>query len=250
MPNVPQTFHEMLITTREEAGHTVDSMAVLMSLSPEDYDRLEQGKYPDDETLTRMCKMMGWNYYDAQRLIINEMISPHSRPTDPERKPAAKRTAQAGQAQPRQPVPVAGQEYENLSHKLREARANVGQSSEILAMLLKISTEEYEALESGGAPSDDVLRRISMVYNWNYLDLGEMVRAGQASIFQPPVQGRPFAASSAQVGRLKRISDDLQKMFPRLPTDDQLMMLAQLELVRDTMRRHQSTEPEAVAARA
>ena len=73
----PQTFHEKLLQGRIAANQTVDAMAILLNITAEHYEQLESGRYPDDETLRRLCKMMGWNYYEAQRLIINEMISPH-----------------------------------------------------------------------------------------------------------------------------------------------------------------------------
>ena len=62
-------------------------------------------------------------------------------------------------------------------------------------MLLKIPLEEYERLEAGESPSDEVLRRISMVYNWNYLDLVDLARAEQAHVFQPRLPSPPFATT-------------------------------------------------------
>lgn len=254
MSNAHNTFHEMLITARVQANHTVDTMAVLLNMAPEDYERLERGKYPDDETLTRLCKLMGWNYYDAQRLIINEMIAPHPRPHDAEPRPTAAgkaaRQAVEHPAPPPRPSLTPAQQYETLAMRLREARAAVGQSAEIVAMLLKVTPEEYEQIENGKAPNDEVLRRISLVFNWNYLDLVEMVRAEQASVFQPSLPGRPFATSTAQLERLRRLTQDLLALFARLPRDDQQMMLAQLELVRDTMRRHQRRDAEVAVREA
>ncbi len=106
-------------------------------------------------------------------------------------------------------------------------------------MMLKISPEEYERLEAGESPSDEVLRRISMVYNWNYLDLLDLARAEQAHVFQPRLPSPPFAGSTAHLNRFNQISNDLGALFPKLSPPDQQSVLAQLELVRDTMRRHQ-----------
>ena len=77
IPPNKNTFHELLRRTRQEADQTDEVMAVVLNMSAEEYRDLETWKYPDEETLKRLCLMMEWNYYDTQRLIINEMISPH-----------------------------------------------------------------------------------------------------------------------------------------------------------------------------
>jgi transcriptional regulator with XRE-family HTH domain len=251
--SVPHTFHEKLLEARVHANQSVDAMAILLGLTPEEYERLESGKYPDDETLRRLCKIMGWNFYEAQRLIINEMISPHpkgapprsERPSAagafPEPPPAA--TAVAWQS-PAQGVP------DTLSGRLREARQRTGQSREILALLLRITPEEYDRLEQGQSPSDDLLRRISHVFNWNYLELVDLARSQLAHAFQPKLPAPPFRGATALNHKLHQIQTEMAALFPRLAFPDQQAVLAQLELVRDTMRRHQVRPAEPDEARA
>ena len=248
MASAPHSFHEMLLQSRVEANQTVDTMAVLLNMSPDDYERLERGKNPDDETLRRLCKLTGWNYYDAQRLIINEMISPNPKAPAAQPGQAAPLPIMQSPSSPLTPTPAPLQQqppksgarsHETLGNRLREARTSLGQSKDILSMLLKIPLEEYERLEAGESPSDEVLRRISMVYNWNYLDLVDLARAEQAHVFQPRLPSPPFAGSTAHLNRFNKISNDMTALFPKLSPPDQQSVLAQLELVRDTMRRHQ-----------
>ena len=227
----------MLSRTRQDADQTVEVMGILLNMTTEDYEALESWKYPDEETLKRLCLMMEWNYYDTQRLIINEMISPH-RPnpgvTDGETAVAAALEGVPGAGQ----APSGGTRN-SLGERLQEVRMITGQSTEIIALMLNIEEEEYKRLEEGAPPSDEVLRRISMVYNWNYQDLISVLRSEHAKSFQPSRVGMPFLGATAQTSRLRQIGRELEGMFIRLSDSEQQMVLAQMELIRDTMRRQQ-----------
>jgi transcriptional regulator with XRE-family HTH domain len=253
--SVPHTFHEKLLEARTTANQTVDAMSILLGLSPEAYERLETGKYPDDETLRRLCKIMGWNYYEAQRLIINEMISPQVKPAGPPRPADGSLGASASSPAFRQPSapplppPAPRAANDTLSGRLREGRERMNQSREIVALLLNITPEEYARIEQGRSPSDEVLRRISLVFNWNYLELVDLARSQQAHVFQPHMPAPAFRGATAHSGRLNQIHQEMASLFPRLSQSDQQTVLAQLELVRDTMRRHQLRQAETEQAR-
>jgi len=253
----PQSFHEMLLQARVSANQTVDAMAILLNLSPDQYEQLESGKYPDDETLRRLCKMMGWNYYEAQRLIINEMISPHPKAPPGGMAPRVTAPVRAG-ADGTPGLPAAARDRtgaapafrnDQLSARLRDARVHLGQSKDILAMLLNCSNQDYDRFEEGESPPDEVLRRMCLVFNWNYLDLVDAVRSQQAHVFQPRLPAPAFAGSTALLGRLNQIMTEMASLFSRLSHADQQTSLAQMELVRDTMRRHQVRHSEPVASR-
>lgn len=246
MKPAPHTFHEMLIQSRVDAGHTVDSLAVLLGMDPEGYEALEAGRYPDDETLRRICRLMDWNYYEAQRLIINEMISPH--PHQIATAPPPRQEAAGGEhapalppRQPREPMHPGPFLHDTLAGRLRAAREETGQSKAIIAMMLRLEEAHYEALEAGQAPSDELLRRISVLYNWNYRELVDLLRAEQAGSFYPHLRTPPFPGATARAGRYRKLVEEMYELFTRLPDADQRMILSQLELVRDTMRRHRRT---------
>ena len=261
--SVPHTFHEKLLEARVNADQTVDAMSILLGLSPEDYEKLETGKYPDDETLRRLCKIMGWNYYEAQRLIINEMISPQAKPAAPARSseaaapssPSKFRPSGAGitaatppALSPYTPAPVRAAS-DTLSGRLREGRERMNQSKEIVALLLNIPPEEYARIEQGQSPNDEVLRRISLVFNWNYLELVDLARSQQAHAFQPRMPAPAFRGATAHNGRLTQIHHEIASLFPKLAPPDQQTVLVQLELVRDTMRRHRVRHADTDEAR-
>ena len=60
-----------------------------------------------------------------------------------------------------------------------------------------------------------------------------------AKMMHPVTKKSPFAGSTAHLNRFNKISNDMTTLFPKLSPPDQQSVLAQLELVRDTMRRHQ-----------
>jgi len=240
IPSNKNSFHELLRRTRQEADQTEEVMGVVLNMSAEEYRDLETWRYPDEDTLKRLCLMMEWNYYDTQRLIINEMISPR-RPAPagagdqdaPHNDPAAQsRTARGGP-----PAPAAGRN--GLGERLREVRMITGQSMDIISLMLNIDEEEYKRLEEGMQPSDELLRRISMVYNWNYQDLISVLRSEHAKNFQPSRVGMPFLGSTAQSARLRQVIGEMEGLFVKLSDADQQMILGQLELIRDSIRRQQ-----------
>ena len=114
-----------------------------------------------------------------------------------------------------------------------------GQSIDIIALMLGIDADHYKRLEDGEHPSDTLLRRISTVYNWNYQDLLAVLKSSQALSFQPAQVGMPYLGASAQVSRVKKIFREMEEVFPLIPDEDKLFVISQLELVRDSMRRHQ-----------
>ena len=235
MMETKRTFHGLLQTARETADQSMEVMALMLNLSVEEYQALEEWSYPNDETLRRLCLINEWNYYDTQRLIINEMISPTRpiKPVDGEDQPEFAKAAAAIQGR----TPTAAANINTLGERLRDVRMVTGQSIEIIAMLLGITPEEYLRMEEGHIPGDDLLRRISMIYNWNYQDLLSILRSQSASRFQPARVGMPFLGSSAQAARLKEVTREVEGLFLKISDKEQGVVLAQLELIRDTMRR-------------
>ena len=233
-----RSFHQLLHEARRTANQSVEVMGFLLNMSGEDYEALESWKYPDEETLKRLCLMMEWNYYDTQRLIINEMISPHREAAPEGEEPEAESARPARPAGAERTHPAAPKTT-SMGERLREVRLVTGQSIDIIALMLGIDADHYKRLEEGEHPSDTLLRRISTVYNWNYQDLLAVLKSSQALSFQPAQVGMPYLGASAQVSRVKKIFREMEEVFPLIPDEDKLFVISQLELVRDSMRRHQ-----------
>jgi transcriptional regulator with XRE-family HTH domain len=234
-------FGEILRQTREQANQTAEVMAILLSMEPDEYLAIEAGlRFPDDDTVRRLCMMMEWNYIETQRLIRNEMSSPGRLTAPPVSNPrhgshGGASAGGAGGMTLGQSAGSNGARAESLGARMREVRQFTGQSADIIAALLHISPEQYARLEDGEAPSDDLLRRISMVYTWNFQELVSLQRAEQAHNLQPRLVGNPFPGTGAQLEKLRAVCRDLEAQFPALPESDQTMVLAQLDLVRGTV---------------
>ncbi|MEE8433173.1 MAG: hypothetical protein V3S64_00160 [bacterium] len=248
-------FSDLLRDTREQAKQSTEVMAILLSMEESEYQALEQGvKLPDNETLKRLCMMMEWNYYDTRRLIANEMAVPNT---------TAPGVSEARVAEPllgtesgggfgNSPTMVAlqsisGEEsrfngakrFDSLGERLRDVRARTGQEVDIIAMLLNIKPDHYRRVESGEQPDGELLKQISIVYDWNYYDLISLLRSENAKELQPRQIGSPFPGGSPLVPRLKSLLGEMEGLFSRIPEKEQEMILSQLELVRETMRRGQ-----------
>ncbi|HKI98428.1 MAG TPA: hypothetical protein VKB51_08160 [bacterium] len=224
-------FHELLRDAREQAHQSTEVMGILLNMDEDDYIAIERGEtYPDNDTLKRLCMMLEWNYYDTQRTVINEIAA----------RPGT--AASGGEAALRalQSVPMEdGQRSlggrDSLGARMREVRQTTGQTVEIISMLLGISPDLYRRLEEGAAPPDALLRRISMVYDWNYYDLQALLRTEQARSLQPHRIGTAYPGASAQSGRLRALMQEMEGLFVGLPDRDQQFVLTQLELVHQTL---------------
>jgi transcriptional regulator with XRE-family HTH domain len=240
-------FGELLREEREKAGQAQEVMAILLNIPPDQYAGMEAGTtLPDGETLKRLCMMLEWNLHETQRLIRNEMASPaRARALTP---PSRDSTPGALQGHPLNPDGSPGAaKVENLGSRLLEVRLSTGQTKDVIAALLNIPVEAYQRLEEGEAPSLELLRRISMVYNWNYHDLQTVLRTEQARDLQPRRVGNPFPSASLRADRLREVCRDIEAAFGNSPEPEQDMALAQLDLIRSTLKRFRPPEPPPMA---
>ena len=56
---------------REDIGQSIEGLALLMQMEPEEFARLEEDWIPPDEILQRLCSLFEWNYKDIKRLADN-----------------------------------------------------------------------------------------------------------------------------------------------------------------------------------
>ena len=109
----------------------------------------------------------------------------------------------------------------------------------ILAMMLKTDEETYLGIEAGDAPPDELLRRICTAYSWNYHELKDLLVAQVASAYRPHLNTPPSSASGVLTASFRSTIDDLTDLFDRLLPDEQKSARPKVELIRDTIRRHQ-----------
>jgi len=58
----------MIREFREDIGQSIEGLALLMQLEPDEFARLEEDWIPPDDILKRLCALFEWNYNDIKRL--------------------------------------------------------------------------------------------------------------------------------------------------------------------------------------
>ena len=71
-------LNEMIKEFRLSIDQSVEAIALLMQMDPDDYARLEEDWIPPADILQRLCTLFEWNYQDISRLALN---TPQARQT-------------------------------------------------------------------------------------------------------------------------------------------------------------------------
>ena len=64
-------LNEKIREFREDIGQSIEGLALLMQMEPEEFARMEEDWIPPDEILKRLCSLFEWNYKDIKRLADN-----------------------------------------------------------------------------------------------------------------------------------------------------------------------------------
>ena len=137
-------LNEMIKDFRLSIDQSIEALALLMQMDPEEYARLEEDWNPPAEILQRLCALFEWNYQDISRLAMNTPQAPQSQLTE------------------------GGKARATFGEQLQAERLAVGQTLEGLSTLLGIPVDYYQALEEGVIPPDELLRKICSMFEWNY----------------------------------------------------------------------------------
>ena len=57
-------LNQMILEFREDIGQSIEGLALLMQMEPEDYLELEKEWIPPDNILKRLCSLFEWNYIE------------------------------------------------------------------------------------------------------------------------------------------------------------------------------------------
>ena len=171
---------------RENIGQSIEGLALLMQMEPEEFARLEEDWIPPDEILQRLCSLFEWNYKDIKRLADN---TPNSKPKENKQKVS-------GEVAPDDIAPTP------FSSMVREARNNAGQDIKGISTLLGVSTDYYEEIEAGLVPPDNLLRKLCSLYGWNYKQIQQKINTQSTHILgtrQPPLPANEIQARLPKV---------------------------------------------------
>jgi transcriptional regulator with XRE-family HTH domain len=157
-------LNEMIRDFRNSIGQTVEGLALLMDLAPEEYEKLEEDWIPPDDVLERLCALFEWNFVEVRQL--------------------ARRTPSRGSSPASEASP--GKEGWNLAGMLREAREAANQPTIGIATLIGVPVEMYESFEAGEPVPEDVLQRLCMLFRWNFHQLRQRTRRQNPIVFTGP----------------------------------------------------------------
>ena len=230
------TFGEQLQAERLAVGQTLEGLSTLLGIPVDYYQALEEGVTPPDELLRKICSMFEWNYRQVrQRLITSTNPSfggyqpPLSARDIRNRFPNKQETPEWNEPPPENRF--------SLGERLREAREEFSQPAEALALLLQISLELYEEIEQDiTRPSQELLRQICALFEWNYNEVVHQFRHQNRQLWQPAIT-RLNSLEPHRVQKLQGLQDEIAIGWRELNQEQQDALLSQLELVRDTIDR-------------
>ena len=76
-------LNEMIREFRESINQSVEALAMLLQLSPEEYTRLEESWNPPDPVLERICTLFEWNYQEIKRIALQGPFTGNEDPNEP-----------------------------------------------------------------------------------------------------------------------------------------------------------------------
>ena len=242
-PSVSLPFAERLKQSRMEASQTSEGMAMLLGVSEDYYLMLEESTQPDDELLRRICGLFHWNYNE----ILQKLRTRYNPVFGTSRPPLSyEEIRQDGNITEISQLPEI-QPSLTLHKRIREAREEVSQSIEGIALLLQLNPEYYEQIESGTIqPDEELLKRISALYQWNYQDLIKEERRSSFKDFHIPqnlLQNKSLNDSSRE---MKQVVRNITEEWGQLNQEQQRLLLNQLELIRDTIKRWKQNSTEKI----
>jgi len=233
--NLP-SFHEQLRNARLQVNQSPEGIATLLDMSPDYYLMFEEDTVPTDDVLRKICSLFQWNYLRVrQRLITHSSRNIASAPPP---LPLSIIREQHPE-QEKNPSSFTATERVFLGERMRKMRIEAGQSLEGIALLLKVSAGYYSQVESGEiTPDIELLKGISSLFQWNYNQLLREVQNENIRDFQPAVTSlQDFGKSSKQHKEFKELQKEISKHWFNLSRSQQESLIAQMELIRDTVDR-------------
>ena len=76
-------LNKKILEFREDIGQSIEGLALLMQMDPEEYARLEKDWIPPDDILRRLCALFEWNYQEIKRLADNTPSARRSKTIPP-----------------------------------------------------------------------------------------------------------------------------------------------------------------------
>ncbi|MGK0289026.1 MAG: transcriptional regulator with XRE-family HTH domain [bacterium] len=161
-------FSELLTQARKKVNQSPEGIAIFLNISPKDYLEFENSKIPNDEVLEKICELFGWNYNEIQKGIKAQKRQQTAIPQTTKKNTGI--TAKSSSTN------SSKKEENTFAEVLISARKKVNQTAEGVALLIGVSSKEYDLLEKGKIPSDEILKKICFIFDWNYNKILQQIR--------------------------------------------------------------------------
>ena len=227
-------FARMIREARIKAKQDALGIATLLGVSPDYYEELEADLLPSDDLLRKLCSLFGWNYKQIQQKISRQSTVLYGTRQPP-------LTASEIQARLPKielpeitdiPAPV------SLHEQIQQARIRAEQNVEGISLLLQVNPEYYEQIEAGDViPDQDLLKRISSLFGWNYHEMLHREKSSQYSQLQPAVISLDSLDSSITEIKLRESQEKIAENWRQISREQQEILLTQLELVSEMIER-------------
>ena len=190
-------LNEMIREFREDIGQSIEGLALLMQMEPDEFAQLEEDWIPPTDILQRLCVLFEWNYQDIKRLA-DKTPSVKLGQNYPE-KPESSLTEET-------PAKISAPPFARM---IREARIKAKQDALGIATLLGVSPDYYEELEADLLPPDDLLRKLCSLFGWNYKQIQQKISRQSTVLYgtrQPPLTASEIQARLPKI-ELPEITD-------------------------------------------
>ncbi|MDP6656623.1 MAG: helix-turn-helix transcriptional regulator [SAR324 cluster bacterium] len=202
-------LNEMILEFREDIGQSIEGLALLMQMDPQEYARLEKDWIPPDETLQRLCALFEWNYQEIKRLADVTPSAKKSKTIQPNQQSSSVENNSAESA----PTP--------LAKLIKDAREAFKQDELGIATLLGISVDYYQEFENGVIPPDEFLRKLCSLFGWNYKQILQKINS-QSSVL---LSNQPSLLHAIEIqARLpKQEVLEIPEVPPPVPLHEQIL---------------------------
>jgi transcriptional regulator with XRE-family HTH domain len=178
-------LNEKILEFREDISQSIEGLALLMKMDPEQYARMEKDWIPPDDILQRLCALFEWNYQEIKQLADNTPSARSSKTIPPNHQSSSVDHNYA------EPVPTP------LAKIIKDAREAVKQDAMGIATLMGISVDYYLEFEKDVIPPDELLRKLCSLFGWNYKQILQKINS-QSSVLlvnrQPLLHAREMQA--------------------------------------------------------
>ncbi len=164
-------LNQMILEFREDIGQSIEGLALLMKMEPEDYLELEKDWIPPDDILKRLCSLFEWNFKEIKVIADNS-------PSKGQRKNNTKLASNSLKVE--NPI---DQRLPLFSKMVLQARNDVNQDEIGIATLLGISVEYFKEIENGLLPPNELTRKICTLFGWNFKEIKQKINAQSKILF-------------------------------------------------------------------